>query len=334
MVSIHFAAFISIMYIIKKISVLLSLILSVAIINAKEVIVTVTTSSSLSEILTDDELLNADSIKVYGTLSDYDFSVLQKMTVSYKLRHIDLYNTTNTSIGSNAFESSPLKSIILPHNCKSIGYLSFSHCSNLQSIELGDNLQYMNNGALRCCYNLKQITFPASLLSIGTQCMDYTPFTDIYCLGSNPASASSNAWTCYSSCTLHVPLNAKSAYEYANGWMNFTNIVEENFDNPDMPKCDNPTIKFINGKLIFECATENVNIISEVTSTDTQRHHGSVVPITAIYTVRAYATKDGYEDSDIVTKEINIRGIKGDVNDDGEVNIADINSTIEIILSD
>ena len=114
--------------------------------------------------------------------------------------------------------------------------------------------------------------------------------------------------------------------------MNFTNIVEENFDIPDMPKCDTPTIKFVDGILIFECATENVDIISEVTSPDTQRHHGSVVPLSAIYTVRAYATKEGYEDSDIVTKEINIRGLKGDINDDGRITVSDVTMLIDYLL--
>lgn len=196
-------------------------------ISAKEVVVTVSATSPLSSILSDDELQNSDSIKVFGKLSDQDFLFLQKMTVSYKLRHIDLYNTSNTYIGSNAFESSPLESIILPQNCTSIGYLALAHCSNLTSIDLGTKLVSMSNGALIMCSKLKKITFPATLTFVGTQCMDGTPFTDIYCLGSTPASASANAWTCYSYCTLHVPLNAKSSYEYANGWMNFTNIVEE-----------------------------------------------------------------------------------------------------------
>lgn len=195
--------------------------------NAKETIVTVSSSKPLSSILSEDELQHSDSIKVYGYLSGNDFLVLQKMTVNYKLRHIDLYNTTNTGIGSNAFEGSPLKSIILPRECTSIGYLSFANCGNLEMIDLGNKLSSMNNGALRCCNKLRQITLPATLSYIGTQCMDYTPFTDIYCLGAKPATASANAWTCYSTCTVHVPLNSKSAYEYANGWMRFHNIVEE-----------------------------------------------------------------------------------------------------------
>lgn len=194
---------------------------------ANEVTVNVSPTTPLSKCLSPEHQQTIDSIKVYGTLLEDDFNLLYKMAISYKLIHIDLFNTTNTSIGDNAFESSALKSIVLPKNCTSIGYLSFAHCSSLESIELGNELSLIDNGALRGCSKLKQITFPPTLRSIGTQAMDYTPFQHIYCLGETPASASANAWTCYSTCTVHVPLNCKSKYENAKGWMNFENIVEE-----------------------------------------------------------------------------------------------------------
>ena len=217
-----------------------------------EVTVNVSPTTPLSECLSSEQQQTVDSIKVYGKLSEVDFNLLNRMTVSYKLIHIDLFNTTNTSIGSNAFESSPLKSIVLPKNCTSIGYLSFAHCSDLESIELGNMLTSIANGALRQCYNLKQITFPSTLRSIGTQAMDYTPFQHIYCLGETPASASANAWTCYSTCTVHVPLNCKSKYENANGWMRFENIVEETNSTiwtVAVPPVDKGVI-YINGQLL------------------------------------------------------------------------------------
>jgi len=48
--------------------------------------------------------------------------------------------------------------------------------------------------------------------------------------------------------------------------------------------------------------------------------------------VRVYATKEGLTDSDIATKEINIRGLKGDVNEDGVVTITDAVGVVDIIL--
>ena len=46
------------------------------------------------------------------------------------------------------------------------------------------------------------------------------------------------------------------------------------------------------------------------------------------YKVTVYATKDGYENSDVATKDINVgggtSGLRGDVNEDGEVNVGDM----------
>ena len=45
------------------------------------------------------------------------------------------------------------------------------------------------------------------------------------------------------------------------------------------------------------------------------------------YEVTVYAKKDGYIDSDVATKNISVSGtggIRGDVNQDGEVNVGDM----------
>ena len=136
--------------------------------------------------------------------------------------------------------------------------------------------------------------------------------------------------------TLFVPIQTKSLYETATEWKDFSNIIETDEVIPPTPnpKCANPTIKYESGHLRFSCDTENVKFISDVICEDQSRHNTSEVSLTTIYHISVYATKDGYDDSDIVTKEIIIRGLKGDVNEDGEINIADINTTIGIILGE
>lgn len=52
-----------------------------------------------------------------------------------------------------------------------------------------------------------------------------------------------------------------------------------------------------------------------------------------IYSVSVYAQKDGYEKSDVVTADIDVRGIQGDTNQDGKVTITDAVSVVNIILN-
>ena len=98
-------------------------------------------------------------------------------------------------------------------------------------------------------------------------------------------------------------------------------------------KCATPTITCANGKLHFNCETEGVKYVSTVTLPESAEGDGSVIDLSQKFKVSVYATKDGYTDSDVATKEINIRGLKGDVNEDGEVTITDAVGVVDIILN-
>jgi hypothetical protein len=98
-------------------------------------------------------------------------------------------------------------------------------------------------------------------------------------------------------------------------------------------KCAKPTITYQNGKILFSCETEEVEYVYTCTTpaSTSQTTSNEFTPSTQ-YIITVYAKKDGYLDSEPVTQEIDVRGLKGDVNDDGEVSIADINLVIGVIL--
>jgi hypothetical protein len=101
-------------------------------------------------------------------------------------------------------------------------------------------------------------------------------------------------------------------------------------------KCANPTIAFIDNKLTYSCETEGVEIHYEYSFPQGSKGIGSESAMLQTIIVSVYATKVGYEDSDVVTKEIAIdcaTGIRGDVNEDGNVNGTDIQEVINIIVN-
>ena len=106
-----------------------------------------------------------------------------------------------------------------------------------------------------------------------------------------------------------------------------------------LEKCATPTINFADGKLQFTCETEGVEFVSKVTlkNSDAGEYEGASVPLTTAYTVTVYAKKDGYENSDVATKEIDLSGMgygkKGDVNGDGEVGMPDVMYIVNYILN-
>jgi predicted TIM-barrel enzyme len=108
--------------------------------------------------------------------------------------------------------------------------------------------------------------------------------------------------------------------------------VDGTLPDPEVKKCATPTIIFADGKLKFSCETEGVEYVSEVTVADAKKNYSSEVSLTGVYKVSVYATKDGYENSDVATAEFTMSGggMKGDVNTDGTVNALDIQEVINI----
>lgn len=101
----------------------------------------------------------------------------------------------------------------------------------------------------------------------------------------------------------------------------------------ELPKCATPTISITGGELEFSCDTEGVEFVSEVAVADAKTYDSNRVSLTGIYTVNVYATKEGYLNSDVATLEFSMEdgGLKGDVNKDSKVDIADVTAVINII---
>ena len=104
--------------------------------------------------------------------------------------------------------------------------------------------------------------------------------------------------------TLHVPEKSVTQYKNASPWNTFYDVVPIDYnatDNPSAPKCAKPTISYSKGQLVMNCATEGVEFVTDISDTDIKQHLSSTITLSVTYEIRVFATKQGYNNSEIAT---------------------------------
>ena len=105
--------------------------------------------------------------------------------------------------------------------------------------------------------------------------------------------------------TLHVPTASIDAYKATEPWKNFKEIKsltdEDIPEEQEVNKCSTPTIQYENGVLKFFCLTDDVTYHYTLADTDIGSGMGNNIMLEATYNITVYATRDGYDDSEIAT---------------------------------
>ncbi len=292
------------------------------------------------------------------------------------LTSIEIPNSV-VSIGSGAFEDcsgltsvtipnsitsivgfrgcSGLTSVTIPNSVTSIGNLAFYGCSGLTSVIIPNSVTSISTNAFNGCSGLISVTIGRGINDIGYRAFAYCPeITDVLCYAENVPSTYSNAFqdSNIEKATLHVPTASIDAYKSTAPWSSFKTFEELDDTLPDplvQEQCATPTITYVDGKLVFACETEGVSFVSQIKHPEVKDGNEGEVQLKApTTTITVYATKAGYDNSDVATATIRWRNGRpvfegfssvtlepaedaGDVNGDGTVGIGDIVSITNIM---
>ncbi|MBO7115724.1 MAG: leucine-rich repeat protein [Prevotella sp.] len=132
-----------------------------------------------------------------------------------------------TSIGDNAFYGcTDLASVTIGRGVTSIGYMTFYGCSGLTSVNIPDNVTTISDYAFRDCSGLEFLTIGNGMTSYGNSAFYCSKLVSVTVFNPTPVAITQNVFTNRKNATLYVPKGSKSAYEVADYWKEFKEIVE------------------------------------------------------------------------------------------------------------
>ena len=187
-----------------------------------------------------------------------------------------------TSIEGRAFQDcTGLTSVTIPNSVTSIGGYAFEDCRGLTSMTIGSGIRYIHEQAFAACNNLEEV----------------------YCLAENVPGTSTNVFekSYPEYMTLYVPASSLNAYKTTEPWSLFGTIKAISGSGEEPTKCATPTISYGGKRLTFSCETEGVEYVYEIKDADIRKGYDAEVALSATYEISVYATKSGYENSDVAT---------------------------------
>ena len=133
-----------------------------------------------------------------------------------------------TSIGESAFyECSGLTSVTNSNSVTSIGRFAFSDCIALTFITIPNSVTSIGEYAFQLCSSLTSIKIPNSVTSIGEYAFsNCSSLTSVTVMASQPLPITEFTFSNRGNATLYVPAGSKAAYEAADYWKEFKEIID------------------------------------------------------------------------------------------------------------
>lgn len=133
-----------------------------------------------------------------------------------------------TSIGNYAFDGCiGINNMTIPSNVTTIGISAFEGCNGLTSFTIPGTVNTIGMNAFLNCTNLASVTIENGVSTIGQYAFHgCSSLTNVRINITTPPYLSTATFSNCSNATLYVPSGCKSAYEAADNWKDFSEIVE------------------------------------------------------------------------------------------------------------
>ena len=133
-----------------------------------------------------------------------------------------------TSIGNSAFSHCmDLTTLTIPEGVTSIGSWAFYNCEKLTAVDIPDNVISIGDDAFWHCDALASVTLGEGVTSIGaTVFQDCNNLVSVTVKRKTPVDITEKVFTNRINATLYVPYGSKTAYEAADYWKDFKEIIE------------------------------------------------------------------------------------------------------------
>ena len=200
-----------------------------------------------------------------------------------------------------------IKDLVIPNSVTSVRDEAFASCTGLTSVTIPNSVTSIGDYAFDSCTGLTSVTIPNSVTSIGVAAFrSCSGLTSVISKMENPCSINSDCFPqdVFYNTTLYVPKGTTDKYKSKDYWSKFLFIEEGepgSSTQPEEKKCATPTISYADKRLTFSCETEGVEYVYEIKDADIRKGYDAEVALTATYEISVYATKDGYENSDMAT---------------------------------
>ncbi len=214
----------------------------------------------------------------------------------YGLTSIDIPNSV-TSIGNCAFcDCSGLTSVSIGNSVTSIGEYAFRGCRSLTSIDIPNSVTSIGNNAFSWCSGLTSVTIGNSVTSIGNCAFEWSGnLTSVTVENPTPITISSSVFFYRTSATLYVPYGSKAAYEAADNWKEFKEIIEvDNRPEQTLSLTEIPTKTY--GDAVYtlpEKTAEGLTITWTSSETNVATINAHILTVTGAGNVTVTATQEG-----------------------------------------